>query len=423
MNSPARLQRLVRLGIAVAAVLLASAAALLVLRKGQYDHLESEYAAAERASLLLEQFVQTGQIDELPANVVGFAVYDRSGAALVRIGTAPETIGHPDPAGQIERTDRRLRLIRPVGGRMAGAATGGPRAGRGMAQSSSSQSDAAVREADQFVLLDYDLSASTVRRNLENAALIGSGSLTAAVLVLVGLLFGKFQKAQEAQADQQRLARLGEAARTLAHEIRNPLTAAQMQTALLRRLIPNEHHPRLDVVDEELERIRSLTDQVREFLKSGPGKPVPLDPAAIATELADRLPSKIVVSRPDHPVKVLMDPDRFRSVLGNLIRNAAEAGGEDDDVEVRVSTHRTSRHGEEVAIVVADRGPGISREDRERVFDPFYTTKTHGSGVGLAVTRRFVEEVGGTIALGDRRGGGTEVTITLRGYRDESSDR
>ncbi|MCK4516388.1 MAG: HAMP domain-containing histidine kinase [Spirochaetaceae bacterium] len=420
MNSTARLQNLLRIGIIVAGTLLVAAAILLVLRKGQYDQLEAEYAASQHASLLVEQYVETGRIEELPADVVGFGVYDWNGDSLYREGSAPESIHLPELAEEIQRTNGQLRLLRPIGSRMpAGSLRGQHRA----SIAAGTLPAPGERESDRFVLLDYDLSVSVRRHQLENAALIGSGALTAAVLILVTLLFGRLQRVQRAQADQQRLARLGEAARTLAHEIRNPLTAAQMQTALLRRTIPSRHHDRLSVLDEELARIRNLTDQVREFLKSGAGNPISLDPYVVAVELAERLPFEVVVSAPERPVEIQMDPQRFRSILTNLLQNGADAGSPEDVVEIRISEHRTLRQGMEIQIVVADRGSGISEADRERIFDPFYTTKTHGSGVGLAVTRRFVEEAGGTIAVHNRNGGGTEMIVRVRGNKDESSDR
>ena len=423
MNSTARLQTLLRIGIIIAGSLLIAAAILLVLRKGQYDQLEAEYAASQHASLLVEQYVETGRIEELPADVVGFGVYDWNGDPLYREGSAPESIHLPESAGEIQRTNGQLRLLRPIGSRILASPAGSVRGQHRTSPITGAPLTPGVRESDKFALLDYDLSVSVRRYRLENAALIGSGSLTAAVLILVTLLFSRLQRAQKAQADEQRLARLGEAARTLAHEIRNPLTAAQMQTALLRRTIPDQHHDRLSVLDEELARIRNLTDQVREFLKSGAGNPVSLDPYAVAVELAERLPFEVVVFAPRRPVEIQMDPQRFRSILTNLLQNAADAGPPEDVVEIHISEIRTSRQGAEVQIMVADRGPGISEEDRERVFDPFYTTKTHGSGVGLAVTRRFVEEAGGTIAVHERNGGGTEMTIRLRGKKDESSNR
>ena len=87
-------------------------------------------------------------------------------------------------------------------------------------------------------------------------------------------------------------------------------------------------------------------------------------------------------------------------------------------VEVTIRQRR-----EQVEIIVADRGPGISAGDRARVFDPFFTTKTHGSGVGLAVSRRFVEQAGGTIEARERHGGGTEMIVKLKGTTHESTHR
>jgi signal transduction histidine kinase len=274
-----------------------------------------------------------------------------------------------------------------------------------------------VGTASQYVLVDYDISATAGRRRAENAALIGSGVLTALVLGLVALLYSRLQRALRAQQDQERLAQLGEAARTLAHEIRNPLTAAQMQTALLRRTTGGSDHERLDVLDEELSRIRSLTDQVREFLKSGAGKPELLEPGTIIRALAQRLPFEVVVDTAGEPASIMMDGDRFRSVMTNVIQNAADAmeasSAESTEPAKAVEVHVRPRR-EHVDIVVADRGPGIPPGDRARLFDPFFTTKDRGSGVGLAISRRFVQEAGGTIDVKNRHGGGAEVTIRLR---------
>ena len=117
MNSTARIQTLFRLGIIIAGVLLVAAAILLVLRKGQYDQLEAEYAASQHASLLVEQYVETGRIESLPADVVGFGVYDWNGDPLYREGSAPESIRLPELSEEIQRTDGQLRLLRPIGSR------------------------------------------------------------------------------------------------------------------------------------------------------------------------------------------------------------------------------------------------------------------------------------------------------------------
>jgi signal transduction histidine kinase len=427
MDSAVRLQRLIRLGIAVAGILLTAAAALLAFRKGQFDQLEIEYAALRQASFLIERYAEDGTVEELPAGVIGFGIYDGMGARILALGSAPQTIQPPEGGDELQHGDGQLRLLRSIGGNPMPGGPGSARGARRVAPGG--LTGAASRSGLHYALLDYDTSGSLSRRRLENTALIGSGSLTAGVLVLIGLLFHRLRKAQQEQQDQARLARLGEAARTLAHEIRNPLTAAQMQTALLRRSTEPSQHGRLAIVDEELTRIRTLTDQVREFLQSGVGSPTELNPAEVAQSLAERLNYPVTVHLPERPVHILMDPERFRSVLTNLLDNAADASraastDPDPDGEFKEPLLVTVRQRRDQAeIIVADRGHGISAVNGDRVFDPFFTTKTHGSGVGLAVSRRFVEEAGGTLTIHRRDGGGTEMTIRLKGAGNASSDR
>jgi signal transduction histidine kinase len=189
--------------------------------------------------------------------------------------------------------------------------------------------------AGQFVLVDYDVDARAPGQVWERAALIASGILTAAVLAMVVVLYRRLQFASREAEDQRRLAQLGEAARTLAHEIKNPLTAAQMQTALLRRAIEQSEHRRIDVIDEELKRIRVLTDQVREFLRSGVGNPERLRVLPLVQDLADRL-SIPVELHGDDSITVWFDRERFQSVMGNLLRNAREADETGEPIRVEI---------------------------------------------------------------------------------------
>ena len=108
--------------------------------------------------------------------------------------------------------------------------------------------------------------------------------------------------------------------------------------------------------------------------------------------------------------------------MENLVRNAHESYP-DDAGAGEVGLALAGRKGI-VVIAVRDRGRGIPSDRAEKVFDPFFTDKVHGSGVGLSLSRRFVEAAGGTLTLVPRRGGGTEARITLPGGRgNESTDR
>ena len=172
--------------------------------------------------------------------------------------------------------------------------------------------------------------------------------------------------------------------------------------------ICDEQRPRLDVLDEELHRIRCLTDQIREFLRSGSGTPERIPVKQTIAAVAERLGIDAEIAGAED-CTVEFDRERFQSVVGNVLRNAGEAHASDEPIRVEVTPRR-----DRVVVTVADRGPGIPAGERARVFDPFYTTKTHGSGVGLAITQRFVEDAGGEISIDDRDGGGTVVTLILR---------
>ena len=102
-----------------------------------------------------------------------------------------------------------------------------------------------------------------------------------------------------------------------------------------------------------------------------------------------------------------MDRERIRSVLDNLVTNALEAGGAG---QVQLAAFR---EGSSVRIIVADRGAGIEAADQDRLFDPFYTSKSKGSGLGLAIARSFAEGAGGSLSLAPRPGGGTVASLRL----------
>lgn len=205
-----------------------------------------------------------------------------------------------------------------------------------------------------------------------------------------------------------KLAQLGQAARTLAHEIRNPLTAAQMQTTLLRRSDPDADHSRLDVIDEELARIRDLTEDVRSFLKGGPGTPQPVAITRAVNEALAPFGSAVaVVADVDESLAVTFDPGRLRSLIENLVRNAVES---EPGEPVLVTIAADGSH---VIVEVADRGSGLVSGRTDQLFDPFFTTKDGGSGLGLAMSKHFVEAAGGSIELHSRAGGGTVAVVRL----------
>jgi two-component system sensor histidine kinase HydH len=114
---------------------------------------------------------------------------------------------------------------------------------------------------------------------------------------------------------------------------------------------------------------------------------------------------------------ITMDPCRARSVFENILRNALESGSREAEIGVTVT-----RNSGFIVIDVFDRGEGIREPDLKRVFDPFFTRKSAGTGIGLPVSKRFVEAVEGFIALEAREGGGTLVRVRLPESPPEAGD-
>jgi two-component system sensor histidine kinase HydH len=209
--------------------------------------------------------------------------------------------------------------------------------------------------------------------------------------------------------EQRNLVVLGTAASTLAHEIKNPLLSIRLQSSILERLCPEDGKRELSIINDEVDRLSALTYRVNDYLREPLGKAVVLDVAEAAAETSRRLIGRDASSRlSDGPFLASVDPDRFRSIIENLVRNAMESGGPQDGLAIEIGKSSGS-----VTIDVLDRGPGIPAESRERAFDPFFTTKSRGTGIGLAISRRFAEAAGGKITIGERQGGGCLVRITL----------
>ena len=239
---------------------------------------------------------------------------------------------------------------------------------------------------------------------------LGVVALTVLFLVVLNMYSANRRYRLELQKNQG-LAKLGAAARTLTHEIKNPLSAMTIQSALLKKLLPEEYHEDLRIMDSEIQRLTNLTNRVSEFLKNPLGNPVELELVSYITNIASLFAMPIQVDKGDlEKVYVYFDADRARSVFENLIKNATESKQEGDpQVEVEIRKGRR----DSVVVKVLDRGDGLAKGSKDKIFDPFYTTKINGSGIGLSISKEFVTAVGGTLKLYDREGGGTVAEVVL----------
>jgi two-component system sensor histidine kinase HydH len=244
--------------------------------------------------------------------------------------------------------------------------------------------------------------AQALRRSAARTRFVGA--LAAASLLGVAIVLVRREARRNAEERkrerERRLASLGEMSAVLAHEIRNPLASLKGNAQLLASMLPAGEKPRAKaerVVDEAV-RLEQLTNDLLKFVRTGELQRAPTDPSALVREAAASVAAEVAVDTGAAPPVWSLDPGRMREVVVNLVENAVAAGP-----PVRATVRANAGR---LVIEVADQGPGVSDEDRERIFEPFFTGKTQGTGLGLAVVRRVVEQHGGTIAVLANPGGG-----------------
>jgi two-component system sensor histidine kinase HydH len=251
----------------------------------------------------------------------------------------------------------------------------------------------------------------------EAARALSFGAAAAAGLMIVALLFsrelGKRESAERRFEEQRRLAALGEMSSVLAHELRNPLASLKGHAQLLAERLPEASPERrkADRIVLEAQRLEALTADLLDFSRSGPIDRRETDPAALLRTVADSLDaSRIALVLEAAPHRWRLDPERMRQVLTNLLQNALQAAPAPAPTEARIASE-----GGVLVFTVRDRGPGIPEGEAERIFEPFYTTRVNGTGLGLAVAQRIVEMHGGTIAAANHPEGGAVFRVAIPG--------
>ncbi|MHC4199040.1 MAG: sensor histidine kinase [Planctomycetota bacterium] len=227
---------------------------------------------------------------------------------------------------------------------------------------------------------------------------------------------------EEARLRQERLAYIGTLASGLAHEIRTPLGAIQMNADLLAEdlaSVPAEHREefakRLGRIRREGARLRKTVDSFLAFARPPRLERSPVDLNGYLDELVELVEPeaekrRITIRKELEPrlYPVYVDTHQLAQVVMNLVTNAREAVGEQGLITIR-----TRQTDDRVEIEVEDNGGGVEPEDEARIFDVFFSTKEQGTGLGLGIARRIVEEHGGEITLDNRPGKGARFTVSL----------
>jgi two-component system sensor histidine kinase HydH len=241
------------------------------------------------------------------------------------------------------------------------------------------------------------------------------GGIATLVLLLSSLalawLLQQQTKLERQHAQEQQLAALGSMSAVVAHELRNPLTSLKGHSQLLLdSLLPED--PSLEKAERivrDASRLEALTTNLLAFIKTGKIERQQADPRSLALLSAEEVDNKRVeLSLDKAPFICSLDPDRMQQALVNLIRNALDASPPETNVEVSVALENGR-----LIFSVRDHGAGLPPGQEEKVFTPFYTTRTHGAGLGLAVSRRIVEAHEGTLTAANHPEGGAIFSISL----------
>ena len=271
-----------------------------------------------------------------------------------------------------------------------------------------------------------------IRKLLAGTREVGLGNLEVAIEhrsrdEMMTLIDGFNTMIRNLRAHEQELAEMSkkvawtEMARKVAHEIKNPLTPIQLSAEHVLKVSEDKRgdldtalKESMSYIIGEVENLRRIAQEFMEIARDTTPDKEPVDLKALVEEtvqpyrrlLSERIRFTLVAEGEE--VRVRGDAAKLRTAFRNIVANAVEAIGGRGEVAVTVG-----REGGLVRVVVRDDGPGMSAETLARIFDLYYSTKDSGTGLGLPITRKIVEEHGGAIRVASEPGRGTSVTVEL----------
>jgi signal transduction histidine kinase len=235
----------------------------------------------------------------------------------------------------------------------------------------------------------------------------------------LGRTRGELQAANRRAEEAERLALVGRIASALAHEIRNPLGAIAGSVELLSSApgLVDEDRLLCGIIGREAARLNDLVSDMLELSKPRRPEHTAVDVARLASEVVALARASgrgtdvnVMYEGANSGIIVSADAAQLRQVIWNLLRNAIQATEAGAPVKVSVSRSEAARP---VRVEIVDSGKGIPESSRGKLFDPFFTTRAHGTGIGLAVVKRVVDEHGWSIEVENGASGGATFRVLI----------
>lgn len=222
------------------------------------------------------------------------------------------------------------------------------------------------------------------------------------------------------------LAALGEMAATVAHEIRNPLSGIAGFASLLYRDLEKDgkNIETVKKIKKGVDVLNTIVDNLLDFTKVVDPNRMEIYPADFIEETIEEVRADLEsrnhtfeIEKGSSKLRARVDPDLFRQIVVNLAKNAVQTSPEGGHVRLKLT--RSSPEG--LVLDVEDDGPGISESIKDRIFMPFFTTRTNGIGLGLATVKKLVELHGGRVMADNRPGGGAVFTVDIPNIKGDIS--
>jgi two-component system nitrogen regulation sensor histidine kinase NtrY len=413
----------------------ALAAATQEISRGRLDY-RVAVSGGDELGRLVESFNHmASELEHSRGQIVAAArELAEANAALEQRRRLMETILESIPSGVLSLdAERRITHVNPALGRIFRQAGQSGNNGDSALQTGSPLQEVVPPEVwedlDHLLRRSDRMGSATSHIDIQTQRMQLNAAVTAASLEHEGQSLGYvivFEDLSDLLKAQKQAA-WREVARRVAHEIKNPLTPIALSAERIRRHLERGHPPEAasleviatcaETIAGAVETVRTLVDEFSTLARFPTSQPYPADINAIVESALDMFSGRLdgiqvrTFLAPALP-KVMADPEAIKRAIANLVDNAAEALCDSMVREVHISTALLSSH-DAVEVIVADTGHGVTREMKERLFMPYFSTKNRGTGLGLAIVSRIVEEHGGTIRVEENQPVGARFILEL----------
>lgn len=239
----------------------------------------------------------------------------------------------------------------------------------------------------------------------------------------------QLEESHETLRQTEKLALVGKLAAGVAHSIRNPLTSVKLRLFSLERSLSLDHQQKedFDVIADEIRHLDAIVSNFLEFSRRPKLRIQTISPSDVVDNtlqlLKHRIESfnvQVSLHRSERLPMVEGDPEQLKEALVNLVLNACEAMGYDGTLDIIEEKGILNPLGRAVVIRIADSGPGVPLDRREDIFQPFFSTKEEGTGLGLPIAKSIFEEHGGWLHLHSAPGRGATFVAVLPARKDDS---